>query len=84
MVLLGQTVGESVDFTVGMREAVGSNVGDGIIKQDRIDAGLRVGCIVGALRRCSRTRRRRRRAGASSATTNTAQAGRGTVSSSPT
>ena len=35
MVLQGQTVGESVDFTVGMREAVGSHVGDAIIKQDR-------------------------------------------------
>ena len=48
MVLLGQTVGESVDFTVGMREAVGSNVGDSISKQNRFDASLRVGCIVGA------------------------------------
>ena len=48
MVLLGQTVAESVDFTVGMREAVGSHVGDTISKQDRFDTGLRVGCIVGA------------------------------------
>jgi hypothetical protein len=48
MVHLDQTVAESVDFTVGMREAVGSNVGDAISKQDRFDASLRVGCIVGA------------------------------------
>ena len=48
MVLLGQTVAESVDFTVGMREAVGSHVGDASSKQDRFDTGLRVGCIVRA------------------------------------
>ena len=46
--LQGQPVGDSVDFTVGMRDAVGSHVGDAIIKQDRFDADLRDGCIVGA------------------------------------